>query len=77
MMPPYKGITAPRANLRKRSGDDPCVIPDGCPRPLMVLMRQCIAPEPQQRPTMEEIGKELDDILKEEGNSVSICLVCW
>ncbi|CAD7697365.1 unnamed protein product, partial [Ostreobium quekettii] len=62
---PYRNLTMPQTKLKKERGEDPCMIPDSCPRALTELLRQCIRPVPQQRPTMEEIEKGLDNILKE------------
>ena len=67
---PYMGIrTDGQIKKRKKAMKDPCVLPEDCPRGLIVLMRSCINPSYTKRPTMAEVNCQLKQIHNEVGRN--------
>ena len=62
---PYKGLSSDAQVLRrKKNMTDPCVLPDDCPHELADLMRSCIMPECERRPTMVGVCSQLQKMLR-------------
>ncbi|CAD7704574.1 unnamed protein product [Ostreobium quekettii] len=72
LSPPYKGLNSnPIVLQRKKDGKNPVPIPEDCPEALSRLMKRCIAVEPCDRPTMEQVGTRLTDIVQQAMASTS------
>lgn len=68
---PYHGMESEAMLMgRKERGVEPCIVEDSCPPELLDLMRACIAPEADKRPTMIAIVKRLK-VLREQVNNES------
>lgn len=62
---PYGGISNEVLLLgRKKNVVEPCVVPSDCPDDLKALMNICISPAASKRPTMNEVDKQLIEILR-------------
>ena len=66
---PYRGLmTDAQLGKWKKTGTDPCVLPDDCPGKLADLMRSCIQPDCKRRPTMTQVHDRLKDMFSKVGN---------
>ena len=66
---PYRGYTTEkRKQMRKEDWRDPCVPPDDAPENLTCMMRECIKPEPRERPSMSAVTNCLDELLETLAN---------
>eukprot|EP00803_Ostreobium_quekettii_P004889 evm.model.scf_3510.1 EVM.evm.TU.scf_3510.1 scf_3510:1508-4096(+) len=66
LSPPYRGLKSNAMVLRrKKDGKIPVPIPEKCPEALSMLMKRCIAVAPRDRPTMEQVGAQLTEILQQ------------
>ncbi|CAD7703276.1 unnamed protein product [Ostreobium quekettii] len=58
--PPYEGSDSGQLSDRKSRRVAPCYVdPEDCPRRLLALMTACIDPDPEGRPSMEEVEAQL------------------
>ncbi|CAD7704576.1 unnamed protein product [Ostreobium quekettii] len=72
LSPPYKGLNSnPIVLQRKNNGKNPVPIPEDCPEALSKLMKHCIAVDPCDRPTMEQVGTKLTEIIQQAMGSSS------
>lgn len=67
---PYYGIhTEGGIRRRKEKWLEPCVVDDSCPKDLLDIMKSCIAPDPNSRPTMNKVVSDLHELLNKVGCS--------
>ena len=71
----YRGWKrTPQIMKRKRNMKDPCPVPEDFPSALLQLMRKCIDPNQQGRPTMSEVFNQLHAIRGKVSTKVLINL---
>ena len=74
--PPYRGLKShAQIMMKKKSMEDPCNIPEDFPGTLLQLMRKCINPNRQGRPTMNEVFNQLQANRGKVSSMVSISLL--